>query len=113
MSADVLEPGQEPEEPSEGAVALAEKPVPEVPQKPFYREICASCRRPLIELDGRGYVHLDARIDMPDNPAFCIAELYVEPQTPWGFLDVKGKSDFSVGQGPSKVREGWSGGGVA
>jgi hypothetical protein len=63
------------------------------------RDICASCRRPGIELD-RGWVHLDARIDDPTNRAFCVFELYEAEPVAWGFLQTRGKSDFRVGPAP-------------
>lgn len=117
MGADTLEPGERPEEqfPEEGAVAVAEAPVvsEDYPSPNlFCRDTCANCRRPLIHMGERGWKHMDARIDMETNPAFCVPELYVEPQTAWGFLATKDKSPFEVSGGASQVRGGWSGGGV-
>lgn len=81
-------------EPGEAAIEEVEQPII-VPPKifttdKFIKNICTNCRRPLIELD-RGWVHVDSRIDDPRQPAFCVPELYVEPDVRWGFLEIKGR----------------------
>lgn len=86
------------------------------PTNTAIRDVCKHCMRPVFDAEIDGMViwrHWDPRVDMPQNPAFCVADLYVPPPVDWGHLDVRGKSSFEVTQGPSKVRNGWSGGGVA
>lgn len=114
-------------EPPEGLVP-EEEPVVEEPEfvpgsnqdaalipVQYIRKICNDCRRPLFEVQNEDgtWKHADARIDVPTNPAHHKAELYVEAPVPWGFQEPKGRSNFEVNSGPSKVRDGWSGGGVA
>jgi hypothetical protein len=79
------------------------------------KDVCSACMRGVFETEaGSGqYLHWDSRIDDPQNPAFHFADLFIEPDVPWGFLDVRGKSEFKVDQGPSKVHSGWSGNGVS
>ncbi len=89
-----------------------------VPPIKAARDVCGVCLRPVLvtgndDEGNESWGHWDVRIDMPQNPAFHFAELFVEPEVKWGFLDTRGKSDFEVTQGPSKVHSGWSGGGTA
>lgn len=109
MPADVLEPGEVPVPTDEAPVAVA--PPPPLPERAF-KDTCQTCYRPVVEIEGT-WKHWDPRIDEPTSPAYHAAVLYDPPPTRWGFLNVKGKSDFSIDQGPSKVHSGWSGGGVA
>lgn len=81
--------------------------------KPAHRDVCKNCMRPVVVWPDGSVSHVNGAIDIPENKAFCLAELYVEEPIKWGFLNVKGKSDFEVKSGPSKVHSGWSGGGVA
>jgi hypothetical protein len=92
------------EEPQLGAGPA--KPTPAVR---VIRDVCETCMRPITDVYGP-WKHIDARFDIEGaHPAV----LFVEPPVAWGFQGTKGKSDFTVKAGPSKVHSGWSGGGVA
>lgn len=117
----VLEPPESPGEPVENPVieeaVTVVKPLPPAAPVKTAKDVCSVCLRPVLVVgnteDQDVYGHWNPAIDDAANPAFHIAELFVEPTVRWGHLDTKGKSEFSVNQGPSKVHSGWSGGGVA
>jgi len=95
------EPAQVPEEEAPADVAVA-------PISPI-RQVCEHCRRPVYAEDIDGVVawrHWDPRVDMPQNPAFCLPELYEPPQVAWGHLDVRGKLALL----PQERRSGGMGG---
>jgi hypothetical protein len=105
----------------------SEMPEPRPTGSPI-KDVCKHCMRPVVQITPEdserfhfltlanypsGWAHWDGRIDQPNNVSRHVAELFVEPPVKWGFLDPKGKSNFEVKSGPSKVRSGWSGGGVS
>ena len=113
----VLEPGESPETPEEEPVVVpVVPPTPAVVDRAF-RDVCAHCKRPIMQDDrpesATGYLHWDVRIDSPANPAFHLAELYVEEPTRWGWLNDGRKRQFEVTPSPSRVPAGFGGGGVA
>lgn len=111
---DLLEPGQSiPEEHLEAMEEVAPVTPPRPAGNVAIKDTCAKCRREIHWIPERGWVHNNPSVDVPNNPAFCIAELYEEPPVRWGFLNSEHKQQFEVNSGPSKVRSGWSGGGVA
>lgn len=88
----------EPEEPV--PVPVTEHPT----TAPAHKQVCKHCLRPVLEVDG-AWVHWDARIDFPENPGFCLAELFIEPVIRWGWQTDGSKSDFTVGPAP-KITSG-------
>jgi hypothetical protein len=80
----------------EGGEAIVEEPIviPDSPPvaDPAFRDVCAHCMRPLMELESGVFVHLDPRIDHTRNPAWHLPERYSEPPVRWGFLNTDRRS---------------------
>ena len=104
------EPGKDLISVEESVVVLSESV--QRPAGQVSRDICAECYRPLTDIFGP-WRHIEARFDIVGLTGAHPAVLRIEEPVRWGFQGDKGKSNFEVNQGPSKVRDGWSGGGVA
>ena len=98
---------REVEREADGIEIPDEVPEPPVTGSPI-KDICKSCMRPVLQMTTQaektkypsGWAHLDPRIDISANPAYHVAELFVEPPVRWGFLDTRGLALGVGNKGP-------------